>query len=159
MAKPSAKSAPSRNSKTVNPEHARHERAGQEQQRKNETKAISPQQVQPVGSIQPRIIRLKDAPRYLGMNRNLFNKEVRPGLVTVPIGQQGIGFDRLDLDAWVDAYKQRNGAPGSMRGISKCEIPPDSNLMGSNGLSTSASRTLDAFSKELALAKKRVKKR
>jgi hypothetical protein len=26
----------------------------------------------------PRVLRLRDAPRYLGMNRNLFNSEVRP---------------------------------------------------------------------------------
>ncbi|BBL73648.1 hypothetical protein MishRS11D_07460 [Methylomagnum ishizawai] len=60
----------------------------------------------------PRVIRFKDAPGYLGMDRNRFNKEVRPGLVEFPIGTQGIGFDRLDLDAWFDAYKERNGRPG-----------------------------------------------
>ncbi len=50
----------------------------------------------------PRLIRFKDAPRYLGMDRNRFNKEVRPYLTQIPIGTQGIAFDRLDLDAWVD---------------------------------------------------------
>ena len=28
--------------------------------------------------IQPRLIRLRDAPAYLGMDRNRFNREVRP---------------------------------------------------------------------------------
>ena len=60
-----------------------------------------------------RIIRLRDAPHYLGMNKNRFNAEVRPYLVAVPIGKQGVGFDRLALDAWVDQYIQRNGRPGA----------------------------------------------
>lgn len=61
--------------------------------------------------IAPRIIRFRDAPAYLGMDRNRFNAEVRPLLVEVPIGKQGIGFDRLELDAWFEDYKSRNGRP------------------------------------------------
>jgi len=45
------------------------------------------------------------------MDRNRFNTEVRPGLTEIPIGRQGIAFDRLELDAWVDDYKSRNGRP------------------------------------------------
>ncbi len=60
----------------------------------------------------PRLIRLRDAPNYLGMDPNRFNAEVRPYLTEIPIGKQGIAFDRLDLDAWVDQYKDRNGRPG-----------------------------------------------
>jgi hypothetical protein len=66
--------------------------------------------------IQPRLIRLRDAPHYLGMDPNRFNAEVRPYLVEIPIGRQGIAFDRLDLDAWVDQYKDRNGRPGKAIG-------------------------------------------
>ena len=51
----------------------------------------------------PRLIRFKDAPTYLGMDRNRFNNEVRPHITAIPIGTQGIAFDRLDLDAWVRA--------------------------------------------------------
>ncbi len=61
----------------------------------------------------PRLVRLRDAPFYLGMDRNRFNAEVRPHLVEIRIGEQGIAFDRLDLDAWVDQYKSRNGRPAS----------------------------------------------
>ncbi len=61
----------------------------------------------------PRFIRLRDVPFYLGMDRNRFNAEVRPHLTETPIGKQGIAFDRLDLDAWVDQYKSRNGRPAS----------------------------------------------
>jgi hypothetical protein len=64
----------------------------------------------------PRIIRLRDTPFYLGMDRNRFNAEVRPYLTTIPIGRQGIAFDRLELDAWVEQYKARNGRPSEFRG-------------------------------------------
>jgi len=67
-------------------------------------------------SITPRLIRLRDAPFYLGMDRNRFNREVRPYLIEIQVGEQGIAFDRLDLDAWVDHYKSRNGRPGQPKG-------------------------------------------
>lgn len=57
----------------------------------------------------PRLIRLRDANVYLGMDRNRFNKEVRPFITEVPIGAQGIAFDRVDLDEWVDTYKKKHG--------------------------------------------------
>jgi predicted DNA-binding transcriptional regulator AlpA len=58
-----------------------------------------------VKSLLPRLLRLRDAPAYLGMDRNRFNAEVRPYVIEIPIGEQGIAFDRLELDAWVDHYK------------------------------------------------------
>ncbi len=70
-------------------------------------------------NILPRIIRLRDASHYLGMDPNRFNEEVRPYLVEIPIGKQGIGFDRLDLDAWFEEYKNRNGRPGKRKGAKK----------------------------------------
>lgn len=63
----------------------------------------------------PRLIRLRDAPTYLGMDRHRFNNDVRPNLVEVPMGSQGIAFDRLDLDAWVDDYIQCSGRPAVTR--------------------------------------------
>lgn len=65
--------------------------------------------------MQPRLIRLRDVPDYLGMDINRFNHEVRPFLVEIPIGKQGIAFDRLDLDAWVEQYKRCNGRPAVKR--------------------------------------------
>ena len=56
-------------------------------------------------------------PAYLGMDRNRFNAEVRPHLTEIPIGKQGIGFDRLELDAWVDEYVARNGRPARAKGV------------------------------------------
>ena len=61
----------------------------------------------------PRFIRMRDAPSYLGMDKNRFNRDVRPLLDVIPIGSQGIAFDRLDLDSWADDYKSRNGHPAA----------------------------------------------
>ena len=66
--------------------------------------------------LRPRLVRLRDAPFYLGVDRNRFNAEVRPFLTEIPIGAQGIAFDRLELDAWVDEYIRCNGRPGQPRG-------------------------------------------
>lgn len=52
----------------------------------------------------PRILRAYQAPGYLGMCRDVFNKTVRPYVREFPIGKQGIGFDRLELDQWADRY-------------------------------------------------------
>lgn len=59
--------------------------------------------------IVPRLIRHRDAPNYLGMDRNRFNREVRPFLTEIPIGKQGRAFDRLELDAWANDYIICNG--------------------------------------------------
>ena len=80
-----------------------------------DTHGIHPHRVE----ILPRLIRLRDASTYLGMDPNRFNAEVRPELIEIPIGKQGIAFDRLDLDAWADQYKSRNGRPGKQRGGNK----------------------------------------
>lgn len=58
--------------------------------------------------LQPRILRAYQAPGYLGMCRDVFNKTVRPYVREFPIGQQGVGFDRLELDQWADAYIAAN---------------------------------------------------
>ncbi|WP_215731554.1 MULTISPECIES: hypothetical protein [unclassified Pseudomonas] len=58
-------------------------------------------------SIQPRFIRFGDAPGYLGMCRDEFNKTVRPSVREFPIGKQGVAFDRIELDEWADAYVER----------------------------------------------------
>ena len=88
----------------------------------------------------PRIIRFRDAPHYLGMDRNRFNAEVRPYLTEVPIGTQGIGFDRLELDAWFEDYKSRNGRP-AQKGANTWDAnkSPASSCGPGSGTSTSAS--------------------
>jgi hypothetical protein len=66
--------------------------------------------------ILPRLIRLRDVPFYLGMDKNRVNREVRPYVPNIRIGKQGIAFDRIDLDAWADEYKSRNGVPAALSG-------------------------------------------
>lgn len=66
--------------------------------------------------ILPRFIRLRDACAYLGMDKNRFNDEVRPVIDEIPIGKQGIAFDRLDLDAWADEYRRCVNRPITQRG-------------------------------------------
>ncbi|WP_434701567.1 helix-turn-helix transcriptional regulator [Pseudomonas sp. D1-36] len=58
--------------------------------------------------VQPRILRVSQAPAYLGMCRDEFNKAVRPNVREFPIGKRGVGFDRVELDAWADAYIAAN---------------------------------------------------
>ena len=58
-----------------------------------------------------RLLRLKDAPGYVGMDVRQFNERLRPRLTEIPIGKRGIAFDRLELDAWVDHHKKVNGRP------------------------------------------------
>ena len=99
--------------------------------------------------ILPRVIRLRDAPSYLGMDRNRFNAEVRPFVTEINYGTQCVAFDRLELDAWLDEYKSRNGRPGQQP---KGERPWDvkerqGSLKGPvSGTSTSKS-TAGAFDK------------
>jgi len=59
--------------------------------------------------LMPRIVRIKDAPAYLGTNINYFNLHIRPILTELRIGEKGVGFDRLDLDRWVDDYVKEHG--------------------------------------------------
>ena len=73
-------------------------------------------------TILPRLIRYRDVTRYLGMDRNRFNTEVRGSLTEVPIGVQGIAFDRLELDEWVDQYIASNGLPGRTKGRSIWDV-------------------------------------
>jgi hypothetical protein len=101
--------------------------------------------------LQPRIVRFRDAPFYLGMDRNRFNAEVRPYLTEGPIGKQGVGFDRLELDAWLDDYIARNGRP-AQKGVQRWdanEFPASSGEAG-YGISTSGSRGGE-FAKALEL--------
>ncbi len=53
----------------------------------------------------PGIVRMRDAPYYLGMNKTFFREKVQPYLTRIPIDKKGIGFARMELDQWI-AYTQ-----------------------------------------------------
>jgi hypothetical protein len=102
----------------------------------------------------PRFIRLRDAPAYLGMDKNRFNRDVRPRLCAIPIGTQGIAFDRIDLDAWADEYKNRNGRPAAQSQRSKPWETKERRVSKSaveSGISTRSSEE-HAFAKALERA-------
>ena len=104
--------------------------------------------------ITPRLLRFRDAPRYLGMDRNRFNNEVRPHVTEIRIGRQGVAFDRLELDAWVDHYKTRNGRPASNpTGEGLWDANESQGCVSAAGSGISKSRSLDAkFTRALAQA-------
>ena len=112
--------------------------------------------------IQPRLVRVRDSANYLGMDPNRFNKEVRPFLTEIPIGKQGIAFDRLELDEWVEQYKSRCGRPAGSENRRKSlwdeKQPPvyTGTKAAKFGISTKRSEVSE-FEKalELAASKKR----
>ncbi len=55
-------------------------------------------------AIEPRFVRLRDAPRYFGMDTNRFNREIRPQLTEIRIGSQGYAFDRIEMSAVAEDY-------------------------------------------------------
>jgi hypothetical protein len=61
--------------------------------------------------LMPRLIRFRDAPYFFGMDKNRFNRELRPLLTEIRVGKQGIAFDRLEMEAAAEDYKARNGRP------------------------------------------------
>ena len=67
------------------------------------------------------------------MDKNRFNRDVRPRVVAIPVGTQSIAFDRLDLDAWADDHKRRNRRPAAQsegRTSWDCNKPPGLTLRG-----------------------------
>jgi len=73
------------------------------------SKRISKESVIKQSDINPRYIRVKDIPRYLGINIHYFNRHIRPHVPYIQYGKQSICFDRFDLDKWMDNNKHRNG--------------------------------------------------
>ena len=105
----------------------------------------------------PRFIRLKLAPVYLGMDKNLFNRTVRPYLTQIPIGARGIAFDRLELDRWADRYCTCNGRPARKMEGQLCREEESQGLesvsdpmVRLNGTLTNASNDTADFAKALA---------
>lgn len=91
--------------------------------------------------MQPRLIRLRDAAKYLGMDRNRFNNQVRPFLITLKIGQQGVAFDRFDLDQWADEFKKSQGKPPQQ--LMRWQHPGAQTLLRDKKHSTRAKKTVD----------------
>jgi hypothetical protein len=103
----------------------------------------------------PRVIRHKDAPTYLGVNINYFDRNIRPDLPEIQFGPQMIGYDKIDLDRWLDDYKARNGWPGKGKEAKKpCrQKSKEFQVLSCVGKPGGSTRNLEA--KEFAKAVKR----
>jgi len=112
----------------------------------------------PTPGLLPRLIRLRDAPFYLGMDRNRFNAEVRRHLTNIRIGRQGIAFDRLELDAWVEDYVSRNGRPVERSKTWDAKNHRASSSEAKSGGSTNESRDTEDWQKVVARLSSRRRK-
>ena len=97
-------------------------------------------------AVLPRFIRARDAHGYCGMSREIFNDQIRPYLVEIPIGTQGIAFDRLEMDDVLDDYKSRNGRP-AINGGRTWEVKEHQASLKErgSGTSTKLSKDMDDF--------------
>ena len=105
--------------------------------------------------VAPRFIRLRDASRFFGMDKNRFNREVRPHLTEIRIGTQGRAFDRLEVEAAAEEYKSRNGIPVAKpsRRKSSWEIKERQDSLSAVGSGTSPSSSEEcAFARALEQA-------
>lgn len=84
--------------------------------------------------ILPRILRCRAAPSYLGMCKDEFNKTVRPYVREFRIGVQGVGFDRYELDDWVDAYVDKHSIGNKPRFVAESSARQADELSTYQGL-------------------------
>ena len=89
-------------------------------------------------AINPRLIRLRDAPSYLGLDKMIFNRDIRPELTEVHHGR-AVLFDRLELDAWAEHTKACQGRPPERTSIWQDEDGQDSARKGGSGTSRKSS--------------------
>lgn len=59
----------------------------------------------------PGIVRMRDAPYYLGMNKTFFRDTVQPYLTRIRIDKKGVGFCREELDRWIAYARATMGQP------------------------------------------------
>lgn len=111
----------------------------------------------------PRVIRVKDAHRYLGMDKTTFAREIRPYLTLIKITNKSRGFERVDIDHAFDVYICGRCCPP------KKPLPIGDNICESKQVSTltpqvtagSSTKKLkeNAFANALSTAKSSAKKR
>ena len=73
--------------------------------------------------LQPRIVRIGEAPAYLGMCRNLFDRQVRPRLTIIAIGKKGKGVDRRALDQIADELFDARAARSQQQSLDESVAP------------------------------------
>jgi hypothetical protein len=70
----------------------------------------------------PRLVRLKDAPKYLSIGKNLFNEKVRPLLTEIRITDRIVSFDIQELDLWAESQLHSASRLGSKQSCEELEI-------------------------------------
>ena len=99
----------------------------------------------------PRLVRLKDAPAYVGLDRRRFDEEVRPYLTEIrEEGRVAVRFDRLELDAYSVYVLEVRGRPPRRRPLWHNEERQDSPAEGDTGGSTSESADTEKSARALA---------
>ena len=104
-------------------------------------------------TLQPRLIRLRDAPYFFGMDKNRFNREVRPFLTEIRVGKQGVAFDRLEMEAAAEDYKARNGRPTA--NFERRKLWDNANRQASPGVVGSGTSTKTSSERAFAKALER----
>jgi hypothetical protein len=100
-----------------------------------------------------RCLTREQAATYLGIGVTLFNEL---GVPHVKFGRRCV-YDKVDLDAWLDNYKQRGWAGKETRWPEKLESTSD-RIPGFTGL-TLPSPTASAYAKALGLTAEKKPKR
>ena len=104
-------------------------------------------------SIQPRVIRHRDAPAYLGVNVAYFDKLIRPFLTEIRYGPQMVAFDRCELDEWFDKFKISNGRQSfGTEGIKKACRPRNNKSQVSSSGERLGGSTRKSLEEEFAKA-------
>jgi hypothetical protein len=113
---------------------------------------------------EPRVIRVKDAHKYLGMDKTTFAKQIRPYLPTIHITNKSRGFERVDIDSVFDVYKHSRCCPPKKPLLTEDDIFQKplrvsvSTKTPNAGQSTNGSKA-NAFTSALSTAKRSVTKR
>ena len=107
-----------------------------------------------------KIIRLSDAPSYLGVNKNKFNRDIRPLLHELALGDRSVGFNRSELDNFIDKQTDQD----TTKELEPWELPPKNGtarLASSSGETSgtssarSATPKLDAAFKQVTADKQK----
>ncbi len=105
----------------------------------------------------PRFMRINQACFYLAVNRNYFNRYIRPILTEIEVGEVGVRFDRLELDDWAEDHKSRNGHHAESGDLT-CKVSKQVASSYDEESGTSRKQSKDMAYLEKALAKVKSKK-
>jgi hypothetical protein len=89
--------------------------------------------------IEPRFVRVRDAPGIFGVDRNYFNRVIRPRLTEIRLSKQAIGFDIREIHEVADELKEQYGRKADCSGgvaWERSKYPVSSGAKVASGTST-----------------------